>query len=359
MGRVTRLAVACGGTGGHLYPGIAVVGAFRASGSDIEVLFVGTAGGMEARLIPEKGFQFAAVSASGFVGKGTGARLTALWRVSRGFFEARRLLRRFSPHLVIGVGGYVSVPVILASVFLRIPRVILEPNARPGLANRLLAPFCSLIVVAFEGSRRYLRSRGVRVLGIPVRSEILAVRREAKGHLTLLVLGGSQGAQAINRTLVAALPLLEPLKERLMIIHQTGNKDFEWVQSAYRAAAPRARVQPFIDDMASVYAQADLVVGRSGAGTLGELTALGLPSILIPFPHAAGHQEDNAREVERAGGARVLLQSELSPEKLAGAVMELLSDPERLSRMGEAAGRLGKPRAAEEIVEACKGLLEP
>jgi|SRR5579863_3079 len=357
MGRVIRLVVACGGTGGHLYPGIAVATAFRASDPNVEVLFVGTAGGMEADLVPEKGFPFAVVSASGFVGKGVVARLQALGRVSKGFFEARSLLQRFSPQLVIGVGGYVSVPVVMASASLAIPRVILEPNVRPGLANRVMAPFCSLVVVAFAASRRYLRSRRVEVLGIPVRPEILALHRVAKKDLTLLVLGGSQGAHAINQGMVSALPRLMAIKERLRVIHQTGKMDLEWVQSAYREAGVRSRVEAFIDDMASVYAEADLVIGRAGAGTLGELTALGLPSVLIPFPHALGHQEENARAVEEAGGGRVLIQKELNAERLAGAVLDLLSDPAGLSRMGEAAGKLGRPRAAEQIVEACKGLL--
>jgi UDP-N-acetylglucosamine--N-acetylmuramyl-(pentapeptide) pyrophosphoryl-undecaprenol N-acetylglucosamine transferase len=351
--------LACGGTGGHLYPGIAVARAFQRSDAGAEILFVGTRNGMESKIIPEKGFPFAAVVASGFVGKGIPDRVRSIGRVLRGGAQALGLLRRFAPSLVIGVGGYASVPVILAAALLRIPRVLLEPNVRPGLANRLLAPFSSLIVAAFEGTRRHLRSNRVQVLGVPIRPELLSrgQRPPGKTGQTLLILGGSQGAQSINDAMIGALPLLEGKKARPSIIHQTGEKDFEKVRRSYQGSGLRARVEPFIEEMAGVYAEADLVIGRSGAATLAELTVLGLPSILIPFPYAAGHQEDNAREIEAAGGAKVLLQRDLTPERLAAAIFSLLEDPAALSKMAEASRRLGKPNAAEQIVAACVRLI--
>lgn len=355
---MTRLIVACGGTGGHLYPGIAVSNAFLSNDPKVKILFVGTENGMESRIIPEKGFAFAAVAASGFVGKGMVGRVLALLRVFRGLIQAITLLRRFAPHLVIGVGGYASVPVILAAALLHTPRVILEPNVRPGLANRVLAPFCSLIVVAFNGSRRYLRSQKVKVLGVPIRPELLHLQRKVeKGYQALLILGGSQGASAINGAVVGSLPLLAGREENLVIIHQTGEKDFESVQAAYKRSGFRARVKPFIREMDEVYAEADLVVSRSGAATLAELTTIGLPSIQIPFPYAAGHQEDNAREIEAFGGARILLQEDLTSERLSEVIQSLLDDPALLVKMGEAARRLGKPRAAEEIVAECQQLV--
>jgi UDP-N-acetylglucosamine--N-acetylmuramyl-(pentapeptide) pyrophosphoryl-undecaprenol N-acetylglucosamine transferase len=258
---------------------------------------------------------------------------------------------------VIGVGGYASVPVILAAFLLGVPRVLLEPNVRPGLANRLLAPFSSLVIAAFEGTRRRLRSRRVDVLGVPIRPELLIGReRPKKVGQTLLILGGSQGAQAVNDAVIGVLPLLQEKKERLSVIHQTGKQDIEKVRRAYRDSGLSARVEPFIEEMAQVYAEADLVISRSGAGTLAELTALGLPSILIPFPFASGHQEDNAKEIETAGGATVLLQRDLTPQRLAEAILKLLGDPAALAAMGEASRRLGRPNAAEEIVAACRRL---
>jgi UDP-N-acetylglucosamine--N-acetylmuramyl-(pentapeptide) pyrophosphoryl-undecaprenol N-acetylglucosamine transferase len=359
MEKVTRLVVACGGTGGHLYPGIAVARAFQKANPKVDVLFVGTAAGMESRIVPQQGFRFEAVASSGFLGKGILDRIKSLGRVSRGLFQALGILRRASPQMVVGVGGYASVPAILAAALLRIPRVILEPNVRPGLANRTMAPFCSLIIAAFEGTRRHLGSNRVAVLGVPIRPELVDLRRKTgKKDATLLILGGSQGARAINEAVLEMLPILKEKGRDLAIIHQTGKGDVETARKAYSDAGLRARVEPFIEEMAAVYAEADLVIARAGAATVAELAAVGLPSILIPFPHAAGHQEDNARELEAAGGARVILQVDLTAEGLAKAVQSLLGDPTALREMGEAARKLGKPRAAEAIVEACEKLIK-
>ena len=359
MEKVTRLVVACGGTGGHLYPGIAVARAFQKANPKMDVLFVGTAAGMESRVVPRQGFRFEAVASSGFLGKGILDRIKSLGRVSRGIFQAMGILRRTSPQIVVGVGGYASVPAILGAALLRIPRVILEPNVRPGLANRVMAPFCSLVIAAFEGTRKHLGSNRVAVLGVPIRPELIDLTRktEKKGW-TLLILGGSQGARAINGAVVEMGPILKERDLDLTIIHQTGKSDVEMARKAYSDAGLPARVEPFIEDMAAVYAEADLVIARSGAATVAELAVVGLPSILIPFPYAAGHQEDNARELEGAGGARVVLQGDLTAESLAKEVLSLLGDPAALREMGEAARRLGKPRAAEAIVEACEKLVK-
>ena len=356
-----KIVIAGGGTGGHLYPGIALAQTFQRMEADARVLFVGTAQGMEAKLLPEKGFSFAAISAKGFVGKGVTGRLKSLFLVPVGLMQSIRILREFAPQLVIGIGGYAAGPVLLAAVLLKIKRVILEPNLVPGLANKLIAPWVDLAVIAFEESRAYLRAKRFLRAGVPVRPEI--VRAGGRGVLqyaptkTILILGGSQGAHSINRAMTAALPYLAREKGSLQIVHQTGNRDREEVKAAYERVEIPARVEPFIHNMAEVYAAADLVVSRAGAGTLSELGAVGKPSILIPYPLATGHQEKNAAAFVSAGAAEMILDRDLDGNRLAERITFLLSDPKRLSDMAEAARRQGHPRSAEEIVEACYQLV--
>jgi len=352
-----KVVIAGGGTGGHLYPGIALAQTFQKRESDTRILFVGTAQGMEAKLLPEKGFSFAAISAKGFVGKGMMGRVKSLFLVPVGLFQSISILRDFSPQLVIGIGGYAAGPVLLAAVLLKIKRVILEPNLVPGLANKLIAPWVDLAVIAFEETRAFLKAKRFLRAGVPVRPEI--VQAGGRGVLqyapkkTILILGGSQGAQSINRAMAAALSHLAEEKGSLQIIHQTGKRDWEEVKGAYARAGFSARVEPFIHDMAAVYAAADLVISRAGAGTLSELGAVGKPSILIPYPLATGHQEKNAAAFVSAGAAEMILDRDLDGRRLAERIAFLLSDPKRLSEMAEAARRQGHPRSAEEIVEAC------
>ncbi|HLG22127.1 MAG TPA: UDP-N-acetylglucosamine--N-acetylmuramyl-(pentapeptide) pyrophosphoryl-undecaprenol N-acetylglucosamine transferase, partial [Candidatus Manganitrophaceae bacterium] len=249
-------------------------------------------------------------------------------------------------------------PLLLAAVLLGVKRVILEPNLVPGLANKLIAPMANLVVVAFDESRPYLRTKKVQRLGVPVRPEILQAARRASSHLkTLLVLGGSQGAHTINRAMVEALPILEKEKGALHIIHQTGKREWEEVKEAYSRQGLSARVEPFIHDMAGVYAAADLVVSRAGAGTLSELAAIGKPSLLIPFPYAKGHQEKNAAAFVSSGAAEMIPDRDLTGRLIAERVLALLFDATKLARMGEAAKERGRPRAAEEIVKACYALI--
>jgi UDP-N-acetylglucosamine--N-acetylmuramyl-(pentapeptide) pyrophosphoryl-undecaprenol N-acetylglucosamine transferase len=364
-----KVVIAGGGTGGHLYPGIALAQTFQKVESNAKILFVGTAQGMEAKLLPEKGFSFAAISAKGFVGKGWMGRIKSLFLVPVGLFQSISILRDFSPQLVIGIGGYAAGPVLLAAVLLKIKRVILEPNLVPGLANQLIAPWVDLAVIAFEETRAYLKTKRFLRAGVPVRPEIVHVGATPRGRpdggqaqgpaptKTLLILGGSQGAQSINRAMVAALPFLEnggaTHASPLQIIHQTGKRDWEEVKAAYERTKISARVEPFIHDMAAIYAAADLVISRAGAGTLSELGAVGKPSILIPYPLATGHQEKNAAAFVSAGAAEMILDRDLDGRRLAERITFLLSDPRRLSEMSDAARRQGHPRSAEEIVEAC------
>jgi len=352
-----RIVMTGGGTGGHLYPAIALAETFQRLCSEAEILFVGTRRGIGAGPLEAKGFAFEAIASSGFVGKGLAGGMKALLAVPLGLFEALKALKRFSPKLVIGMGGYVTGPVLLAAFLLGIKRVILEPNVMPGLANRLSAPLAQLVFTAFEAPASAFPLEKVRRLGIPVRPEIIAVaRRLPRGRpagQSLLILGGSQGAHSINRCMIEALPLLKKRCPGLDIMHQTGKNDLESVTAAYREAGLQAGVQAFIDDMAGAYERASLVLSRAGAGTLAELAVLGKPSLLIPFPYAAAHQEENAAAFAESGAAVVIREGNLSGASLAEAVLNLLFNDKVLTEMGAAARRQGNVKAAEDIVTAC------
>jgi UDP-N-acetylglucosamine--N-acetylmuramyl-(pentapeptide) pyrophosphoryl-undecaprenol N-acetylglucosamine transferase len=356
------VVIAGGGTGGHLYPGIALAETFKRFQAGSRILFVGTAQGMEATLLPEKGFAFEAISAKGLIGKGAGAKLKSLLLVPVGVLQSLRILQRFAPQLVIGIGGYAAGPVLLAAVLLRMKRIIVEPNLVPGLANKLIAPYVDLAFIAFDESREYLRTKKTQTCGVPVRPEIAKAAGSSKmrdpERRTLLILGGSQGARSVNRALVEAIPILEREKTVLSVIHQTGKRDWEEVKAAYGRSALTARVEPFIHDMAEVYAAADLVVSRAGAGTLSELAVAGKPSILIPYPLATAHQEKNAAAFTSTGAAEMILDRELNGPQLGERILSLLSEPARLNGMAEAARRRGHPQAAEEIVKACFELVK-
>ncbi len=352
-----KVVIAGGGTGGHLYPGIALAQAFTQCDPASKILFVGTATGMEAKLLPEAGFAFAAIPARGWVGKGMMDRLRAIMNVPLGFWKSVQILRRFLPHLVIGIGGYAAGPVILAACCLQHKRLLLEPNAVPGLANRLMAPYAHKVIIAFDATRAYLKGRNLVCCGTPVRPEIVAVRREPRptvvslqesGPLRLLVLGGSQGAHAINRAMMEAAPLLA--EHRVVIVHQTGKKDEAIVREVYARHGISARVSAYIQDMAAAYGTSDLVISRAGAGTLSEMTAVGLPAILIPYPFAQGHQGKNAEALAAAEAAEVILEPDLTGPILARRIIALLNAPARRAEMREATARLGHPDSAQEIV---------
>lgn len=354
-----KVVIAGGGTGGHLYPGIALAETFLRVQSETEILFIGTSHGIGASPIPKKGFRFEMVMASGFVGKGFKAKLKSLLLIPLGLRQSLGILKTFGPQLVIGIGGYVAVPVILAAALLGIKRVILEPNVMPGLVNKITAPLSHLIITAFEASNRNLPSQKIRRLGIPVRPEITkpAAFQKNGETQTLLILGGSQGAHSINHAMTAALDFLKDKQQTLAVIHQTGKSDLEKVREAYDQAGFSAEVAAFIDDMATVYAKADLVISRAGAGTLSEIALIGKPTLLIPFPYAAGHQIENARAFADTGAAEMILDQELTGERLANTITTLLSNPARLKKMGLAAKQQGNPNAAEDIVKTCIALV--
>jgi len=347
------VVIAAGGTGGHLYPGLSLAEAFRVFDPTSRIIFIGTASGMEATLLPARGETFYAIQSAPWVGKSLKKRLMALGAIAKGLVQSLKLLRRLHPHVVVGIGGYAAGPVLLAAILMRWRRIVLEPNLMPGLTNRRLAPFVDRVVIAFEATRQFLRGH-IECLGVPVRASLMRTLRRPVTRLTLLVLGGSQGAHQINRAMMEALPLLD--QARVGIIHQTGQSDYERVAAAYAREAPTATVLPYIEDMASAYARADLVVSRAGAGTLAELAHVGLPAIFIPYPHAEMHQEKNAAVFVKAGAAVMIQDRDVTGTALAEQIMRLIKIPEHRLDMARAAFELGRPNAAGNIVKLCHEL---
>lgn len=362
-----RVIIAAGGTGGHLYPGVALAREFERQMPGSEAIFVGTTRGLETKVVPKEGFELITIAARGVMGKGTGGAVQGLAMVPLGVAQCLAVCRKRRPDLAIGVGGYTSPPLILAAFLLGIKRVIVEPNVHPGVANRALSPIANLVFVSFADTAPYFGSAKTRIVGTPIRREFLEApilpgggNAEARG-LTVLVLGGSQGARSINRAMVVALPALIAAHPGWRVIHQTGERDYEDVASAYRAIGAggvSAEVVPFLYDMPRRFRQADLIVSRSGATTVAEITACGKPAILIPFPHAVhGHQERNARVLERAGAAQVIVDARLSGDVLANAISALLARPDRLREMERRSKALGQADAAQRVVAACRELV--
>lgn len=359
------VVIAAGGTGGHLYPGVALAREFLRRDTSTCVRFVGTARGIEVKVLPHEGFPLDMIGALPVMGLRVTSALVALAVLPRAVLQAITLLRRHAVDLVIGIGGYTSPPVLAAAFLLKIPRVIVEPNAYPGKANMVMAPLAHRVFLAFQSAARHFPPRKVRVCGTPVRREFLnasgSARPKAGGdRRTLLVFGGSRGAHAINLAMLEAVPYLESneVMARWSIIHQTGEADYERVRSVYEASSITAEVVPFVFDMPQVLRSADLVIARAGAMTLAELTVCGKPSILIPFPHAIyQHQAHNARVLEEAGAALVVPQDELTGARLAELIGTLLRDPGRLAVMGERSRGLGRHDSAESIVDECLALL--
>ena len=353
---VKTLMIAGGGTGGHIYPAIAIAREYVSRDASRRVVFVGTQKGLEKQIVPKAGFPLEFINVGGLKGKGGLDLLRNLARLPLGFIDAWRVIGKHRPSAVLGVGGYSSGPVLVAAKLRGVPTIIHEANAFPGLANRILARFVTTVAVAFRDALpRMSREDGV-VTGNPIRKEFFGFGRPAartSGRLRLLIFGGSQGSRVINDAMSGALLFLARLKDTIEIVHQTGPNELEKVKSAYaQSSFSSARVVPYLDPMADEIAAADLVVSRAGAMTVGELAAVGRAAVLIPFAAATNnHQELNARVVERAGGAVVIVESELSPERLAGAISAILSDRERAAKMGAAAGTLAAPEATKTIVD--------
>jgi UDP-N-acetylglucosamine--N-acetylmuramyl-(pentapeptide) pyrophosphoryl-undecaprenol N-acetylglucosamine transferase len=351
---VVRVVIAGGGTGGHLFPGIAVARELLSRLPDSRVTFAGTAQGIESRVIPREGFELDLIRSAGIKGKSLRARARGAALVPAGLLGAWRIVSRRRPHLVIGVGGYSSGPVVFVAALRGVRTMLLEQNAVPGLTNRLLAPVVGGAAVTYDSTRAFFGTKAF-VSGNPVRPEFLASTESLEAHessAAVVVFGGSQGAHAINLAMVAAAPRLAAAAPRLRLTHQTGERDLEMVRSAYRQAGLMAEVEPFLYDMGRRFREADVIVCRAGATTLAEITAAAKPAILIPLPTATDdHQRKNADVLVNAGAAEILLQDEATGPVLAGRILALAADRDTRNRMGRAAGTLARPDAARVIVD--------
>lgn len=352
-----NLVIAGGGTGGHLFPGVAVAEAFRARAAGAEVTFVGTKRGIEARVLPELGWPLELIDVSGLKTMGVAGWIRGLARLPRALWQARQILKRVRPDVVIGVGGYASGPVVLAARILGIPTAICEQNSIPGFTNKLLGKLVRTVFLTFDDSRRFFNPRKVIMSGNPVRPDLVqrlsAGGAEPRDALGVLVCGGSQGASAVNALASHALITLAKTY-RLSIVHQTGERDLAATSQRYSQSGVVAHCTAFIKDMASAYHDADVVIGRAGATTVAELAIAGKPAIFIPYPFAANnHQELNAREMVSRGAALSYRQSDLSPDKLANALQSLFDDSSRRSAMANAMRALAKPGASATIVDWC------
>ena len=358
-----RIVIAGGGTGGHLFPGIAIAEAFLARDPNSEVLFIGTERGIEKRVLEPMGYRLRILDVEGIKGRGLMKAAGAMLKIPGSLGRSIGILRDFSPQLVIGVGGYASGPAVLAAWLFGIPTAIAEQNALPGMTNRILGHFVKKVFLSFPDTGHWFSPGKTLVTGNPVRRTFQEAVRNGTDKrpdtpFILLIFGGSQGAHAINVAVMEALDYLADIKERLMIIHQTGSQDHEQVAAAYRTKGFEADVRPFIMDMPEVYKQADLLVCRAGATSVAEITATGKAAILIPFARAAAdHQTKNAEVLVRAEAAEMIAESDLTGKRLADKIRFLQSEPGVIRHMAENAGKLGNWRAAEDIMEACIALL--
>lgn len=351
----TRLLLAAGGTGGHIYPGLAIAREFQARRPRAEIVFVGTARGLEERIIGGAGFEVHMLRAEPLRGGSLGRKVKGALALFPAIGDANRLLREFRPDAVVGVGGYISGPLLLVAALRRIPTLILEPNFDPGLTNKWLARFVDAAAVGWEDTTRHFRGKAF-VSGNPIRPEIAAVPdTETGAELRVLLFGGSQGSRILNDAMVAALPLLAG---DLAITHQTGAADLERVRAAYAEAGRQARIEPYLPDMGREYARCAIVVSRAGATTCAELAAAGRGAILVPLELAGAHQRHNAKALERAGAAVVIPEAELTGTRLAKTLNALATDPEKYVAMGSAARRQAKPKATTEIVDKIEALID-
>jgi UDP-N-acetylglucosamine--N-acetylmuramyl-(pentapeptide) pyrophosphoryl-undecaprenol N-acetylglucosamine transferase len=344
-----RAILAGGGTGGHVIPALAIAQQLQKDYA-AEVLFIGTARGIENRLVPAAGFNLRLVQVGALKNVSVATRIKTTLDLPRAVWHAQRILSGFRPDIVIGVGGYASGPAMLAAVLRRIPTLVFEPNFVPGFANRLVAPLVSGAAVHFAETGRYFRR--CEVTGVPVREAFFqtAAKRPADVRATLLVFGGSQGAHAINQVVMDSVAQLRTRIPGIHIVHQTGERDYNDARAAYANLGDSIEVHRFIDDMPGLFARASLLICRSGASTVAEVTAAGKPAIFVPFPRAADdHQKRNAEALQRAGAAIMLEESNLTRDSLVETIASLCSDQSRLEQMGNAARKLSHPDAARDI----------
>ena len=361
-----------GGTGGHLFPGIALAEEFQRLEPEVNIVFAGTRRGLEARVIPEIGYPLVFLEVQGLVGVRGLKRIKALANFPKAFIQALILLVRYRPALVVGLGGYASAPVLLAAMVAGLPWVLQEQNAYPGLVNRVLAPFAGAVFIAFSKARESLKSRKIYDFGNPLRlrlqeqetpvvaelPENQRVTDSSESDFNILIVGGSQGARVLNRRVPEALAILVSRYPNLKVVHQSGNADLETVKKAYAEINCQAEVTPFIENIGACYRAADLVICRAGALTLAELAELGKAAILVPFPFAAhDHQVFNARAFVEKGAAVMQIESELTAAGLSDEIENLITRPERREKMAQAAAELARPEAPAQIVNHCLKLI--
>jgi len=361
-----KVIIAGGGTGGHLFPGIALAESIIKRYQDARIVFVGTQKGLEAKVIPRIGYELRFISVKGFIGKALGDKAKSLWSLAKSMSESKKIIDSFSPDIVFGVGGYASLPLVLMASFKKVPSIILEQNTVPGLANKILGKVASAIAITYPETVEHFPREKVYLTGTPIRKRILEGDREKakelfnleEGRITVLVFGGSLGARKINKAMTDALSYLLPLKNSIQIIHQTGEADYNWVLAEYRNLSFKTTVIPFIYDMPEAYSWADLIICRAGASTVAEITALGKASILVPYPYAAyNHQEMNARRLLSRGACELILDREINGEILAKKINRILNNPEIRREMEMVSRAFGKSNAGEKIIEIAESLL--
>ena len=354
-----KLLIAGGGTGGHVFPALAIAREWISRGPERETVFAGTKRGMEARLVPEAGYALETIRAAGLKGIG-GLRLARnAMKLAPAMWDSFSILRRHDFCAALGVGGYAAGPMMLAAALRGLPTVIFEPNAVPGFTNRVLARLATRIATAYESPTKLWGAKAT-LTGVPVRPEFFAIAaRTPTEPFHVLIAGGSQGAQVINRTMVEAADFLAAQKNRICIVHQTGERDYNAVRTAYERREINAEVLPFITNMAERFAQADLIVCRAGAITAAEIAAAGRPAIFIPFGASTdSHQLRNAQEMQRAGAALLIPEPQLTAERLTNEIFGLLDQPALLPAMADSARRLAKPHAVRDIVDMVEGVLQ-
>ncbi len=361
-----RVIIAGGGTGGHLFPALAVADELKKRNSNTELLFIGTERGIESRVVPREGYDIRFITVEGVVGKRGRRRVRAIWSFLKGLKESYRVLKETEPDIVIGTGGYVSAAPVFAAWLQSIPVLIMEQNTVPGKANRLLSRFASAVCITYQESMAYFPAHKVHLTGNPVREKIQKGSYEAGLKLfslkeelfTILIFGGSRGASSINHAIVEALPYLTELKRDIQFLHQTGEDDYRFVRSAYQDMQFQGTVTPFIYQMAEAYAVADIVISRAGATTLSEICVTGKPSILIPYPFAASdHQRINAEKLMSMQAAVVVPDSELNGKRLSEEILRLFNDAGLREEMGKRAISFGRPDAARRVADIVRSLI--
>ena len=362
-----RVIIAGGGTGGHLFPGLAVAEELKSRDASTEVIFVGTELGIEARVVPREGYPIKFVRAEGLVGVSTAKKIKATAKMFFPVIDSYRIIKTVNPDIVIGLGGYASGAIMFQAFLMSIPTMILEQNSVPGLTNKILGKLVNTVCITYQESIPFFPKGKTFLTGNPIRTYILKGSIEAgcrlfslePGLFTIFAFGGSSGARSINMALVDALNHLHDLKDKIQFLHQTGIKDYEKIRDAYRLIGFRGTIAPFIYQMGEAYAVADVVVSRAGATTLAELTALGKPAILVPYPFAAGnHQELNARKLREIGAARMILDRELKGENLANTIREMYMNRSTRTDMQKNSRSVGRPDASAKVVDIAMSLIK-